>query len=146
MKRMTRAVFFVTVLTLALLAAVAAGLHALPGAGANPADKMYWGEFNPSKIQRANLDGSGVEDLVTGLTNPIGGIALDLAPLAAPVGGIAELPDAAGSSIDKADSPASSPASSIGDYIALAALAGLAGAALVTLTAGGWYARRRWIR
>jgi hypothetical protein len=107
---------------------------------------MYWGEFNPSKIKRANLDGSNVEELVTGLTNPIGGIALDLAPLAAPVGGIAELPDAAGSSIDKADSPASSPASSIGDYIALAALAGLAGAALVTLTAGGWYARRRWIK
>ncbi|GAG48291.1 unnamed protein product, partial [marine sediment metagenome] len=79
MKRMTRAVFFVTVLTLALLAAVAAGLHALPGAGANPADKMYWGEFNPSKIKRANLDGSNVEELVTsGLGSPRG-MDLDVA-------------------------------------------------------------------
>ena len=46
----------------------------------------------------------------------------------APVGGLAELPDVAGSS-----GP---------NYAVLAALAGLA---LVALTAGAWYARRRWL-
>jgi len=46
-----------------------------------------------------------------------------------PVGGIAELPEVSGSS-----GP---------NYIALA---GLAAAALVALTAGAWYARRRWNR
>ena len=51
-----------------------------PGAG-----KMYWtvndrdkGRQKANKIQRANLDGSGVEDFVTGLSGPIG-LALDLA-------------------------------------------------------------------
>ena len=40
---------------------------------------MYWTDYSASKIQRANLDGSGVEDLVTsGLSNPFG-IALDVA-------------------------------------------------------------------
>jgi len=46
-----------------------------------------------------------------------------------PVGGIAEL-------LDVSDSSAP-------NYIALA---GLAAAALVALGAGGWYARRRWVR
>jgi parallel beta-helix repeat protein len=46
-----------------------------------------------------------------------------------PVGGIAQLPD--------------SPGSSAPNYIALAALAA---AALAALTAGAWYARRRWLR
>ena len=40
--------------------------------------KMYWTDNGTDKIQRANLDGSNVEDLVTtGLSNPRG-IALDL--------------------------------------------------------------------
>ena len=40
--------------------------------------KMYWTDFGTEKIQRANLDGSNVEDLVTtGLSDP-NGIALDL--------------------------------------------------------------------
>ena len=40
--------------------------------------KMYWTDVDTDKIQRANLDGSNVEDLVTtGLGNP-DGIALDL--------------------------------------------------------------------
>ena len=39
---------------------------------------MYWTDRGTAKIQRANLDGSGVEDLVTsGLDNPEG-LALDL--------------------------------------------------------------------
>ncbi len=40
--------------------------------------KMYWVDWDTAKIQRANLDGSGVEDLVTsGLREPFG-LALDL--------------------------------------------------------------------
>jgi hypothetical protein len=45
------------------------------------------------------------------------------------VGGIAELPDVSGSSAP--------------NHLALA---GLGAAALIALTAGGWYARRRWLR
>ena len=40
--------------------------------------KMYWTDSSTGKIQRANLDGSNVQDLVTGLNNPQG-IALDVA-------------------------------------------------------------------
>ncbi len=40
--------------------------------------KMYWIDADSRKIQRANLDGSNVEDLVTGLNLPLG-IALDVA-------------------------------------------------------------------
>jgi hypothetical protein len=47
-----------------------------------------------------------------------------------PVGGVAELPAVAGSSAP--------------NYIALAGLA--AAAALLALSAGAWYARRRWLR
>ena len=40
--------------------------------------KMYWVDLSTKKIQRANLDGSNVEDLITtGLTWPVG-IALDV--------------------------------------------------------------------
>ena len=40
--------------------------------------KMYWTSASPAAIQRANLDGSGAEDLVTtGLTDP-DGIAVDV--------------------------------------------------------------------
>ena len=40
--------------------------------------KMYWTDYGTDKIQRANLDGSNVEDLITtGLTNPRG-LALDV--------------------------------------------------------------------
>ena len=43
------------------------------------AEKMYWTTSEPSRIQRANLDGSAVEDLITtGLLNPWA-IALDVA-------------------------------------------------------------------
>jgi len=45
----------------------------------NAQGKMYWTDTGTDKIQRANLDGSGVEDLVTsGLSAPYG-IALDAA-------------------------------------------------------------------
>ena len=43
-----------------------------------PSGKMYWTDHSAGKIQRANLDGSGIEDLVTGLSGPRD-IALDVA-------------------------------------------------------------------
>ena len=49
------------------------------GPGAEVANTVYWTDTNAGKIQWSNLDGSGVEDLVTtGLTRPRG-IALDVA-------------------------------------------------------------------
>ena len=43
------------------------------------AERMYWTDAATRKIQRANLDGTGVEDLITtGLSEPQG-IALDVA-------------------------------------------------------------------
>ena len=42
------------------------------------ATTMYWTDFGAGKIQRANLDGSDVQDLVTGLDDP-NGLALDVA-------------------------------------------------------------------
>ena len=43
------------------------------------ANRMYWTDAVTRKIQRANLDGSGVEDLVTGWLSEPQGIALDVA-------------------------------------------------------------------
>lgn len=42
------------------------------------AQKIYWTDVGNDKIQRANLDGSAVQDLVTGLNFPFG-IALNVA-------------------------------------------------------------------
>lgn len=51
-------------------------LHPHTGAAQS---KMYWADqSNFRTIQRSNLNGSGVEDLVTGLSIPMG-IALDVA-------------------------------------------------------------------
>jgi hypothetical protein len=60
-----------------------------------------------------------------------------------PVGGIAELPDVAGPSPEEAGTPAGGSGWSAGSY---AALAGGLAAALLTISAGAWYARRRWVR
>ena len=38
---------------------------------------LYWADANPDKIQRANLDGSNIKDLLPGLESPVG-IALDM--------------------------------------------------------------------
>jgi hypothetical protein len=59
------------------------------------------------------------------------------------VGGIAELPPLAGTSAEEAGAPAEGSGWSSASYAALAA--GLAAAAVV-LSAGAWYARRRWLR
>ena len=63
------------------------GLMAVAGARAEPLVRiqvdpggrpplLYWTDSGTDKIQRANLDGSGVEDIVIGLRNP-SGLALD---------------------------------------------------------------------
>jgi hypothetical protein len=57
------------------------------------------------------------------------------------VGGIAEPPDIAKGSTDKVESPGDTSRPSAPPYIPLAGGA----AALVALTAGAWYARRRWL-
>jgi hypothetical protein len=62
---------------------------------------------------------------------------------ASAVGGIAELPQVAGGAGDQAAAPDNGSGWSSANYAALAA--GLAAAAVV-LSAGAWYARRRWIR
>ena len=54
------------------------GVRVTVSGGSSGAGKMYWTDIGTRKIQRANLDGSGVEDLVTsGLISPHG-LALDL--------------------------------------------------------------------
>ena len=58
------------------------------------------------------------------------------------VGGIAELPDVAGASASDAGAAAGGSGWPAGNY---AALAGGLAAALLTLSAGAWYARRRWL-
>ena len=44
----------------------------------SPVGKLYWTDYGAEKIQRANLDGSRIEDLVTGLSIPSFGLALDV--------------------------------------------------------------------
>ena len=66
---------FVILCILALAALVAAVMLGVQPSGttqASPSGKMYWTDLGTNKIQRANLDGTMVEDLVTGLTAPIG--------------------------------------------------------------------------
>jgi hypothetical protein len=62
---------------------------------------------------------------------------------APPVGGIAELPDVAGASSQQAGAPAGDSGWSAGSY---GALAGGLAAAVLAAVAGGWYAKRRWVR
>jgi len=65
-------------LALLLMFGVSGGEPA--GGGEDPLPKMYWTDTGTDKIQRANVDGTDVEDLVTaadGLDDPRG-LALDL--------------------------------------------------------------------
>ena len=59
--------------------------------------KIYWTGFGTDKIQRANLDGSNVEDLVTSGLNGPNGIAVDIA------GGKMYWTDAEGDNIRRAN-------------------------------------------
>jgi len=53
------------------------GLRAPCGLDVDPtSDKLYWTDFGTHKIQRANLDSTGIEDLVLGLQIPLG-LAVD---------------------------------------------------------------------
>ena len=40
--------------------------------------KLYWSDWGSNKIQSANLDGTGVVDIASGLSNAKGDVALDL--------------------------------------------------------------------
>ena len=40
--------------------------------------KLYWSDFGTGKIQSSNLDGTGVTDLITGLSNPKGDLEIDM--------------------------------------------------------------------
>ena len=60
-------------------AAVSITVAAVTPPGAGGVNRMYWTEWNTESIRRSDLDGSGIENLVTtGLAAP-GGIALDVA-------------------------------------------------------------------
>ena len=39
--------------------------------------KLFWSDFTTYKIQSSNLDGSGIIDVVSGLSNPKGDLAID---------------------------------------------------------------------
>ncbi|MFC1980245.1 hypothetical protein ACFLVS_05310 [Chloroflexota bacterium] len=66
-------------LAILLLLCMVTALFSYPSVvAAAQGSKMYWTDSATDKIQRANLDGSNVDDLVTGLGNPRG-IALDIA-------------------------------------------------------------------
>jgi hypothetical protein len=62
---------------------------------------------------------------------------------AAPVGGIAELPDVDTAPAEQAGAPSAGSGWSAGDY---AALTGGLSAAVLAVAAGAWYARRRWLQ
>ena len=49
--------------------------------------KVYWADNITKKIQRANLDGTSVEDLVTGLSSPFG-VVVEPAAASTPVPGL----------------------------------------------------------
>ena len=67
----------------------------------------------------------------------------DGGPAAAPVGGIAELPDIAQDSAGNSQLPADASDSQVYDYLALGTVVAVG---LLALTAGAWYARKRWGR
>ena len=63
-----------TTMGIALAMLIQHGVHVSVAFG----QKMYWAEIQSDSIKRANLDGSNVEELVSGLADPLG-IALDAA-------------------------------------------------------------------
>ena len=60
-------------------AAVSIAVAAVTPPGARGVSRMYWTDWKTGKIQRSNLDGSGVETLVTTGSGAPVGIALDVA-------------------------------------------------------------------
>src|SRR4030042_480701 len=57
---------------LALLVAFLALGALQPTATSGAVSKMYWVDSGTDKLQRANLDGTSVQDVVTGLVEPRG--------------------------------------------------------------------------
>jgi parallel beta-helix repeat protein len=72
MKKAGTSVFFVVFFVFLILTAI------MPAQGSATTKTMYWTDWDTGKIQRANPDGTGVEDVVSGLSGP-GGIAIDVA-------------------------------------------------------------------
>ena len=77
MKLRTILVAVLALATMALSSAAGMGQVNPAAAADNLTQKMYWTDAIADRIQRANLDGSGVDNLVTGVDAPLG-IALDL--------------------------------------------------------------------
>ncbi len=99
-----------------------------------PGGKVYWADAGLHRIRRANLDGSGVEDVIA-RPDVSHGIAVD-AEAGAPVGGIAELPSAA-------DMPLESPGSSGMHQTARLWVAAAIAASAAAVAGAAWYARTR---
>ena len=96
--------------------------------------RMYWTDFGTDNIQRGNLDGSTVEALVTtGLVQPFN-IALHTPSVG--VGGIAELPEVAGT-------PLETGTSSDTNAGVLAGMAAAAAAGVIVLGGAAWWARTK---
>lgn len=114
------------------------------------ADCEYGANCNVGYACLATISGStnahvadcdGVDDYATKVCCYAGPVTPTPTP-GAPVGGMVEIQvDASGSAVDSA--AGSSGGWSARNYIALV---GVAAAALVALSAGAWYARRRWLR
>jgi DNA-binding beta-propeller fold protein YncE len=96
--------------------------------------KMYWADNGLHKVRRANLDGSGVEDVIA-RPDVSYGIAVDV-EAGTPVGGIAELPGIA-------DTPLESAGSSGMHETALLWVAAAITASTAALAGAAWYGRTR---
>jgi hypothetical protein len=61
------------------LKALFCALFFLCAAALHAQDKMYWTDFANQKMQRANLDGTSIENIFDHQSGGVEGIALDLA-------------------------------------------------------------------
>ena len=121
---------------------------AFTSAGVVPTDGAFDEETDPYTFTPPSPVPNGTHTFGTRSTNNFGHVSgtatdnLTIIP-GSPVGGIAELPALAGPSAGQSGAPAEGSGWSGSGYAALAG--GLAAAAIV-IAAGGWYARRRWLR
>ena len=65
-----RATFYVLIVLSILLT-----LHPITSSAQDSSVYMYWVDISANKIQRANLDGTNIQDILTGLNRPV---SLDL--------------------------------------------------------------------
>ena len=106
-----------------------------------PPEDTYDVIQNRNGLQSTLLTGAHLPQTLTLQIQPLDVLLIKVAP-STPVGGIAELPAMAQSSNDNSGSPAGTSGLSASAYAVLAG--GVAGA-LAALTAGAWYAKRRWL-